>query len=119
MAGRVAPACRNFGQIVYGYGDLLRKRAGSAHAQVAAQNQAPVPCRKRLDPRPDAYDGTDGVAPEHMRKGWPGGILPLRQIAVSGIQTRIVNPEDDIALAGNRIRHLPQMQSANAGQVIE
>jgi hypothetical protein len=74
---------------------------------------------KQRHPGAKSLYGSHAVAAEDMGQGGLGRILPLRQIAVRGIQTRVVKPEDHLTLLWNWIGHFRQTQAADAGQVVE
>ena len=97
------------------HSDSFCKGAWTGHTHFAAQDGPSVSRLEQRHPGAESLDGPQAVAAENMGQGRLGGILPLGQVAVGGIQTRVVNPKDRLALLRNWIGHLRQTEAANAG----
>ena len=93
----------------------FRKGARTVHTNLTAENGPPVSRLEQIHPGSKLLNGPHAVAAEDMRQGRLGRILPLGQVAVSGIQTGIVNPEDHLAVLRNRVGYFRQTQAANTG----
>jgi len=93
---------------------LLGERPPPLDSRLASQNADHIARAEILHAWPRRQHLAHAVAPQHMRQRRPGRILRQREKRIGGVQRRIMDAEQHLALAGLRVRHIRQAEPLHA-----